>query len=155
MELSAIWRIKKTCQQNLSTIENKWEEKCLLLLIKVQVFVGFWFLAIDELMTPEEKAKLFTAIGYSDSSHHPSLPKQVSNFLWGWFKRKKQKQTTKNQPNKKTSFWCMLALSSRMCCQCKSNLCWMYKEDFFKEIIQKTQRMANVFFGVVLPCAQP
>ncbi|KAM6308390.1 intermembrane lipid transfer protein VPS13C isoform 2-T2 [Aegotheles albertisi] len=30
---------------------------------------------IDELMTPEEKAKLFTAIGYSDSSHHLSLPK--------------------------------------------------------------------------------
>ncbi|XP_068000131.1 intermembrane lipid transfer protein VPS13C isoform X2 [Melanerpes formicivorus] len=31
---------------------------------------------IDELMTPEEKAQLFTAIGYSDSSHHLSLPKQ-------------------------------------------------------------------------------
>ncbi|KFO96709.1 Vacuolar protein sorting-associated protein 13C, partial [Calypte anna] len=31
---------------------------------------------IDELMTPEEKAKLFTAIGYSDSSHNLSLPKQ-------------------------------------------------------------------------------
>uniref|UniRef100_A0A8C3ETW0 Vacuolar protein sorting 13 homolog C n=1 Tax=Corvus moneduloides TaxID=1196302 RepID=A0A8C3ETW0_CORMO len=31
---------------------------------------------IDELMTPEEKAKLFTAIGYSDSSYHLSLPKQ-------------------------------------------------------------------------------
>ncbi|KAM8804771.1 intermembrane lipid transfer protein VPS13C [Eudromia elegans] len=31
---------------------------------------------IDEIMTPEEKAKLFTAIGYSDSSHHLSLPKQ-------------------------------------------------------------------------------
>ncbi|XP_008938924.1 PREDICTED: vacuolar protein sorting-associated protein 13C, partial [Merops nubicus] len=31
---------------------------------------------IDELMTPEEKAKLFTAIGYSDSSHHLSLPKE-------------------------------------------------------------------------------
>uniref|UniRef100_A0A8C0HLM0 Vacuolar protein sorting 13 homolog C n=1 Tax=Buteo japonicus TaxID=224669 RepID=A0A8C0HLM0_9AVES len=30
---------------------------------------------IDELMTPEEKAKLFTAIGYSDSSY-VSLPKQ-------------------------------------------------------------------------------
>lgn len=43
--------------------------------------MGFCFLAIDELMTPEEKAKLFTAIGYSDSSHHLSLPKQVS-YLW-------------------------------------------------------------------------
>uniref|UniRef100_A0A8C3JPH8 Vacuolar protein sorting 13 homolog C n=1 Tax=Calidris pygmaea TaxID=425635 RepID=A0A8C3JPH8_9CHAR len=31
---------------------------------------------IDEIMTPEEKAKLFTAIGYSDSSHCLSLPKQ-------------------------------------------------------------------------------
>ncbi|XP_069723155.1 intermembrane lipid transfer protein VPS13C isoform X2 [Phaenicophaeus curvirostris] len=31
---------------------------------------------IDELMTPEEKAKLFTAIGYSDSSRNLSLPKQ-------------------------------------------------------------------------------
>ncbi|XP_061856365.1 intermembrane lipid transfer protein VPS13C isoform X2 [Colius striatus] len=31
---------------------------------------------IDEFMTPEEKAKLFTAIGYSDSSYHLSLPKQ-------------------------------------------------------------------------------
>ncbi|NXU49115.1 VP13C protein, partial [Turnix velox] len=31
---------------------------------------------IDEIMTPEEKAKLFTAIGYSDSSHNLSLPKQ-------------------------------------------------------------------------------
>ncbi|KFO74137.1 Vacuolar protein sorting-associated protein 13C, partial [Cuculus canorus] len=31
---------------------------------------------IDELMTPEEKAKLFTAIGYSDSSRDLSLPKQ-------------------------------------------------------------------------------
>lgn len=51
--------------------------------------MGFWFLAIDELMTPEEKAKLFTAIGYSDSSHHLSLPKQVSN-LWDGLK----KQTT-------------------------------------------------------------
>lgn len=51
--------------------------------------MGFWFLAIDELMTPEEKAKLFTAIGYSDSSHHLSLPKQVSN-LWHGLK----KQTT-------------------------------------------------------------
>lgn len=33
--------------------------------------------AIDDLMTPEEKAKLFTAIGYSDSSHNLTLPKKV------------------------------------------------------------------------------
>uniref|UniRef100_A0A670KG22 Vacuolar protein sorting 13 homolog C n=1 Tax=Podarcis muralis TaxID=64176 RepID=A0A670KG22_PODMU len=31
---------------------------------------------IDDLMTQEEKAKLFTAIGYSDSSHNLSLPKK-------------------------------------------------------------------------------
>nr|XP_015199112.1 PREDICTED: vacuolar protein sorting-associated protein 13C isoform X6 [Lepisosteus oculatus] len=32
--------------------------------------------SIDELMTAEEKAKLYTAIGYSGSSHNLSLPKQ-------------------------------------------------------------------------------
>lgn len=53
--------------------------------------MGFWFLAIDELMTPEEKAKLFTAIGYSDSSHHLSLPKQVSN-LWDGLKEQTTQQ---------------------------------------------------------------
>nr|XP_020640413.1 vacuolar protein sorting-associated protein 13C isoform X1 [Pogona vitticeps] len=31
---------------------------------------------IDDLMTPEEKAKLFTAIGYSESSHNLTLPKK-------------------------------------------------------------------------------
>ncbi|XP_074863378.1 intermembrane lipid transfer protein VPS13C isoform X3 [Carettochelys insculpta] len=31
---------------------------------------------IDDLMTPDEKAKLFTAIGYSDSSHDLTLPKK-------------------------------------------------------------------------------
>lgn len=28
-------------------------------------------------MTPEEKDKLFTAIGYSESAHNLTLPKQV------------------------------------------------------------------------------
>lgn len=51
--------------------------------------MDFCFLGIDELMTPEEKAKLFTAIGYSDSSHHLSLPKQVSN-LWDGLKKTTQ-----------------------------------------------------------------
>ncbi|XP_004374680.1 intermembrane lipid transfer protein VPS13C isoform X1 [Trichechus manatus latirostris] len=32
--------------------------------------------AIDDLMTPEEKAKLFTAIGYSESTRDLTLPKQ-------------------------------------------------------------------------------
>uniref|UniRef100_A0A8C9TBJ3 Vacuolar protein sorting 13 homolog C n=1 Tax=Scleropages formosus TaxID=113540 RepID=A0A8C9TBJ3_SCLFO len=32
--------------------------------------------SIDELMTPEEKAKLYTAIGYSGSSHNLALPKE-------------------------------------------------------------------------------
>ncbi|XP_054859061.1 intermembrane lipid transfer protein VPS13C isoform X2 [Eublepharis macularius] len=31
---------------------------------------------IDDLMTPEEKTKLFTAIGYSESSHNLALPKK-------------------------------------------------------------------------------
>ncbi|XP_062947628.1 intermembrane lipid transfer protein VPS13C isoform X2 [Cynocephalus volans] len=31
---------------------------------------------IDDLMTPEEKEKLFTAIGYSESTHNLTLPKQ-------------------------------------------------------------------------------
>lgn len=35
------------------------------------------FIAIDDLMTPEEKDKLFTAIGYSESTHNLTLPKQV------------------------------------------------------------------------------
>lgn len=33
---------------------------------------------LDELMTPEEKEKLYTAIGYSGSSHNLALPKQVA-----------------------------------------------------------------------------
>lgn len=32
---------------------------------------------LDQLMTPEEKEKLYTAIGYSGSSHNLSLPRQV------------------------------------------------------------------------------
>ena len=41
-------------------------------------FLKYCFLiAIDDLMTPEEKDKLFTAIGYSESTHNLTLPKQV------------------------------------------------------------------------------
>lgn len=58
--------------------------------------VAFWFLAIDELMTPEEKAKLFTAIGYSEGSHHLSLPKQVSN-IFGDGSKKIQTKPTKQK----------------------------------------------------------
>ncbi|KAF4017408.1 hypothetical protein G4228_008862 [Cervus hanglu yarkandensis] len=36
---------------------------------------------IDDLMTPEEKAKLFTAIGYSESTHNLTLPKQYVAYL--------------------------------------------------------------------------
>lgn len=32
---------------------------------------------LEELMTAEEKEKLYTAIGYSGSSHNLTLPKQV------------------------------------------------------------------------------
>jgi len=116
--------ISLMCQQNLSTVENKWVEKCLLLLIKVQVLVGFWFLAIDELMTPEEKAKLFTAIGYSDSSHHLSLPKQVSKFLWGLLKKKQNNKKHLNKTNQTKNPFLMhviLKISSRMCVSASQN----------------------------------
>lgn len=33
---------------------------------------------LDEIMTAEEKEKLYTAIGYSGSSHNLTLPKQVN-----------------------------------------------------------------------------
>lgn len=42
-----------------------------------QVTPSTFSAAIDDLMTPEEKAKLFTAIGYSDSSHNLALPRKV------------------------------------------------------------------------------
>lgn len=34
----------------------------------------------DELLTPAEKAKLYTAIGYSETAANPNLPKNVSHF---------------------------------------------------------------------------
>lgn len=37
-------------------------------------------LGFDELLTPEEKAKLYTAIGYSETAANPNLPKNVSHF---------------------------------------------------------------------------
>uniref|UniRef100_A0A8C2YMD7 Vacuolar protein sorting 13 homolog C n=1 Tax=Chinchilla lanigera TaxID=34839 RepID=A0A8C2YMD7_CHILA len=36
---------------------------------------------IDDLMTPEEKDKLFTAIGYSESTHNLTLPKQYVAYI--------------------------------------------------------------------------
>uniref|UniRef100_A0A8C2NN05 Chorein N-terminal domain-containing protein n=1 Tax=Capra hircus TaxID=9925 RepID=A0A8C2NN05_CAPHI len=39
------------------------------------------FIAIDDLMTPEEKDKLFTAIGYSESTHNLTLPKQYVAYI--------------------------------------------------------------------------
>lgn len=36
---------------------------------------------LDEIMTPEEKEKLYTAIGYSGSSHNLALPKQVRMMM--------------------------------------------------------------------------
>lgn len=60
----------------------------------MQIVWIFVFLGIDELMTPEEKAKLFTAIGYSDSTHDLSLPKQVSN-LWDGLKKTHSKLCVK------------------------------------------------------------
>lgn len=37
-------------------------------------------LGFDTLMTPAEKAKLYTAIGYSETAVNPNLPKNVSVF---------------------------------------------------------------------------
>ncbi|KAM4748951.1 intermembrane lipid transfer protein VPS13C [Rhinophrynus dorsalis] len=39
---------------------------------------------IDNLMTPEEKTKLFTAIGYSESSHNLALPKTYVAHILGF-----------------------------------------------------------------------
>lgn len=39
------------------------------------------FVAIDDFMTPEEKDKLFTAIGYSESTYNLTLPKQVITWV--------------------------------------------------------------------------
>lgn len=38
-------------------------------------------LGFDELLTPAEKAKLYTAIGYSETDVNHNLPKNVSRFL--------------------------------------------------------------------------
>lgn len=38
-------------------------------------------LGFDELLTPAEKAKLYTAIGYSENAVDHNLPKDVSHFL--------------------------------------------------------------------------
>lgn len=38
-------------------------------------------LGFDELLTPAEKAKLYTAIGYSETDINHNLPKNVSHFL--------------------------------------------------------------------------
>lgn len=52
------------------------------------LFVLFFFpvaphlyLGFDELLTPAEKAKLYTAIGYSETDVNHNLPKNVSHFL--------------------------------------------------------------------------
>lgn len=41
---------------------------------------AFVLTGIDSIMTSEEKGKLYTAIGYSESSHNLALPKHVSIF---------------------------------------------------------------------------
>lgn len=52
----------------------------LILLLFIQCFPvsvsGF-----DELLTPAEKANLYTAIGYSENAVDHNLPKDVSHFL--------------------------------------------------------------------------
>uniref|UniRef100_A0A673CML0 Vacuolar protein sorting 13 homolog A n=1 Tax=Sphaeramia orbicularis TaxID=375764 RepID=A0A673CML0_9TELE len=41
---------------------------------------GLFVSAFDELLTTAEKAKLYTAIGYSETAANPNLPKDVSHF---------------------------------------------------------------------------
>lgn len=40
----------------------------------------FFVSAFDGLFTVDEKAKLYTAIGYSETAANPNLPKNVSHF---------------------------------------------------------------------------
>ncbi|KAK2490393.1 hypothetical protein MC885_010564 [Smutsia gigantea] len=44
-----------------------------------QAALGSGRLTIDDFMTPEEKDKLFTAIGYSESTYNLTLPKQLNS----------------------------------------------------------------------------
>eukprot|EP00062_Callorhinchus_milii_P002445 gi/632938634/ref/XP_007905785.1/ PREDICTED: vacuolar protein sorting-associated protein 13C [Callorhinchus milii] len=54
--------------------------------------------SINDLMTPEEKAKLYTAIGYSESYHNLTLPKQyIANVLM--FKLVTTSITIREEPN--------------------------------------------------------
>ncbi|KAG7468238.1 hypothetical protein MATL_G00140800 [Megalops atlanticus] len=54
--------------------------------------------SIDEIMTPEEKAKLYTAIGYSGSSHNLALPKQYVAVIVT-FKLFQTSITVREEPN--------------------------------------------------------
>ncbi|KAL4641944.1 vacuolar protein sorting-associated protein 13C isoform X1 [Arapaima gigas] len=54
--------------------------------------------SIDELMTPEEKAKLYTAIGYSGSSHNLALPKEYVAVIVT-FKLMQTSITVREEPN--------------------------------------------------------
>ncbi|XP_067348723.1 intermembrane lipid transfer protein VPS13C isoform X2 [Channa argus] len=55
-------------------------------------------LGLDELMTPEEKEKLYTAIGYSGSSHNLALPKQYVAVVVT-FQLLKASVTVREQPD--------------------------------------------------------
>uniref|UniRef100_A0A8C4LBM7 Vacuolar protein sorting 13 homolog C n=1 Tax=Equus asinus asinus TaxID=83772 RepID=A0A8C4LBM7_EQUAS len=86
------WSNIKKHRQLLKSYKNAYKNKLTQTKIseeiqkQIQVYLAYigidllkyclFFVAIDDLMTPEEKDKLFTAIGYSESTHDLTLPKQ-------------------------------------------------------------------------------
>lgn len=46
----------------------------------VLLLCHFYLSGFDGLLTPAEKAKLYTAIGYSETAANPNLPKKVGVF---------------------------------------------------------------------------
>lgn len=75
----------KDVNLNHSLTESASSQPPLYSLSLLPCVVGF-----DELLTPAEKAKLYTAIGYSETAANPNLPKNVSHthrakitFLFG------------------------------------------------------------------------
>lgn len=47
-----------------------------------QTNVSICILGFDDLLTPAEKSKLYTAIGYSETDINHNLPKNVSHVLF-------------------------------------------------------------------------
>lgn len=67
-----MWNVFVVTACNISFFTPPMSVPFILLTISVSGF--------DELLTPAEKAKLYTAIGYSETAANPNLPKDVSHF---------------------------------------------------------------------------